>query len=310
MCAAVLAGCASGGDAAQALNPDPPSKMYADADALMTKGKFDLAAKKFEEVDREHPYSPEARRAIVMAAYAYYKDGKLPEAIASAERYTTLHPGTKEAPFAHFIIASAYFDQMGHPDRDQESTRKALAELKTLKTRYPDSQYAQNADNRIRICQDTLAAQEMNVGRYYMQHNNPVAAINRFKTVVTDYQTTAHVEEALYRLTAAYMALGIVPEAQSAAAVLGHNFPNSIWYKETYALLQKQGLQPTTSSGSWLANIFSSSPKVQPAAAQPAAPKQPEPAPAAVPPTPEQKKPDPWTPVGPPPPSTLGGPQS
>jgi len=163
-CVAALAGCASSGDAAKALNPDPPSKMYADADALMTKGKFDEAAKKFEDVDREHPYSPEARRAIVMAAYAYYKDGKLPEAIASAERYTTLHPGTKEAPFAHFIIASAYFDQMGQPDRDQESTRKALAELKTLKTRYPDSQYAQNADNRIRICQDTLAAQEMNVG--------------------------------------------------------------------------------------------------------------------------------------------------
>jgi outer membrane protein assembly factor BamD len=311
LCAAALAGCASSGDAAKALNPDPPSKMYADADAFMTKGKFDEAAKKFEEVDREHPYSPEARRAIVMAAYAYYKDGKLPEAIASAERYTTLHPGTKEAPFAHFIIASAYFDQMGQPDRDQEATRKALAELKTLKTRYPDSQYAQNADNRIRICQDTLAAQEMNVGRYYLQHNNPVAAINRFKTVVTDYQTTAHVEEALYRLTAAYMSLGIVPEAQNAAAVLGHNFPNSSWYKESYALLQKQGLEPTTSSGSWLANIFSSSPKkVQPAAAQTPAPQQPEPAPAAVPPTPEQKKPDPWSPVGPAPPSTLGGPQS
>jgi len=304
-CVAALAGCASTGDAAKALNPDPPSKMYADADAFMTKGKFEDAAKKFEDVDREHPYSPEARRAIVMAAYAYYKDGKLPEAIASAERYTTLHPGTKEAPFAHYIIASAYFDQMGQPDRDQEATRKALAELKTLKTRYPDSRYAQNADNRIRLCQDTLAAQEMNVGRYYMQHNNPVAAINRFKTVVTDYQTTAHVEEALYRLTAAYMALGIASEAQNAAAVLGHNFPNSSWYKESYALLQKQGLQPNATSGSWFSSIFSSTPKVQPAAT-PAAPKQPEP-PAA---SPAPAKPDPWAPVGPAPPSTLGGPEA
>lgn len=305
-CVAALAGCASTGDAAKALNPDPPSKMFADADALMTKGKFDEAAKKFEDVDREHPYSPEARRAIVMAAYAYYKDGKLPEAIASAERYTTLHPGTKEAPLAHYIIASSYFDQMGQADRDQESTRKALAELKTLKTRYPDSQYAQQADNRIRLCQDTLAAQEMNVGRYYMQHNNPVAAINRFKTVVTDYQTTAHVEEALYRLTASYMALGIASEAQNAAAVLGHNFPNSSWYKESYALLQKEGLQPNASSSSWLANIFSSAPKVQPAAAPATPPKQPE-APATPP---AQKGPDPWAPVGPPPPSTLGGPLS
>ena len=146
----------------------------------------------------------------------------------------------------------------------------------------------------------------MNVGRYYMQHNNPVAAINRFKTVVTDYQTTAHVEEALYRLTASYMALGIASEAQNAAAVLGHNFPNSSWYKESYALLQKEGLQPNASSSSWLANIFSSAPKVQPAAAPATPPKQPE-APATPP---AQKGPDPWAPVGPPPPSTLGGPLS
>jgi outer membrane protein assembly factor BamD len=153
---------------------------------------------------------------------------------------------------------------------------------------------------------DTLAAQEMNVGRYYMQHNNPVAAINRFKTVVTDYQTTAHVEEALYRLTAAYMSLGIASEAQNAAAVLGHNFPNSSWYKESYALLQKEGLQPNATSSSWFASIFGSSPKkVQPAATQPppAAP------PVAAPPA-QQKGPDPWTPVGPAPPSTLGGPEA
>jgi outer membrane protein assembly factor BamD len=195
---------------------------------------------------------------------------------------------------------------MGQADRDQESTRKALAELRTLKTRYPDSEYARNADNRIRLCMDTLAAQEMNVGRYYMQHNNPVAAINRFKTVVTDYQTTAHVEEALYRLTAAYMSLGIASEAQNAAAVLGHNFPNSSWYKESYALLQKEGLQPNATSSSWFASIFGSSPKkVQPAATQPppAAP------PVAAPPA-QQKGPDPWTPVGPAPPSTLGGPEA
>jgi outer membrane protein assembly factor BamD len=226
--AGLLAACASN-DAVRALNPDPPSKMFADADALQAKGNFEDAAKKFEDVDREHPYSPEARRAIVMAAYAYYKAGKLPEAIASAERYTTMHPGTKEAPLAHHIIAQAYFDQMKLPDRDQDATRKALAQLKTLKTRYPDSTYAQKADNQIRLCEDTLAAQEMNVGRYYMDKGNQIAAINRFKTVVTEYQTTAHVEEALYRLTAAYLSLGIAPEAQNAAAVLGHNFPNSSW---------------------------------------------------------------------------------
>ena len=135
-----------------------------------------------------------------MAAYAYYKGGKLPEAIASAERYTAIHPGTKDAALAHFIIASAHFDEIRGPNRDQSETRKALAQLKVLRSRFGDSPYAKDADNRIRIAEDTLAANEMEVGRYYQQRNNYVAAINRFKTVVTDYQTTAHVEEALYRL--------------------------------------------------------------------------------------------------------------
>jgi len=298
---ALVAGCASSGDAARMLNPDSPSKMFADADALQSKGKFEDAAKKFEDVDREHPYSPEARRSIVMAAYAYYKAGKLPEAIAAAERYTTMHPGTKEAPLAHHIIAQAYFEQMKQPNRDQDATRKALAQLKTLKTRYPDSTYAQRADNQIRLCEDTLAAQEMEVGRYYLKSGNHVAAINRFKTVVTEYQTTAHVEEALYRLTASYLSLGITPEAQNAAAVLGYNFPNSSWYKDSYALLQKQGLMPQVSQGSWMTDVLKTphgAPAAPPAAPAPTAP------PPAVSTTPD------WgTTTNPPPPSTLGGPR-
>lgn len=257
-----LAGCSSSSDLSQALNPDPPGKMFADADALMTAGKYDEAAKKFEDLDRDHPYAPEARRAIVMSAYAYYKGGKAPEAIASAQRYTTMHPGTKEAALAHHIIASSYFDQIGTANRDQGSTRKALAELKILKTRYPDSPYAADADNRIRVAEDTLAAAEMEVGRYYLKKSNYVAAINRFKTVVTEYQTTAHVEEALLRLTEAYLALGIKQEAQNAAAVLGHNFPNSRWYKEAYALLQADGLAPHEDGGSWIAKAWKSFPKL------------------------------------------------
>lgn len=259
---AMLAGCASSsGDLTKALNPDPPAKMFADADGFMSKGKFDDAAQKFEELDREHPYAPEARRAIVMAAYAYYRGGKGPEAIASAERYVALHPGTKEAPLAHHIIASAYFDEMKGPNRDQGSTRKALEQLKTLKTRYPDSEYARDADNRIRVAEDNLAASEMEVGRYYLQRKNYVAAINRFKTVVTDYQTTAHVEEALMRLTESYMSLGITKEAQNAAAVLGHNFPDSKWYKDAYALLKTDGLEPRESGGSWISKAWNSVPK-------------------------------------------------
>jgi outer membrane protein assembly factor BamD len=298
---ALLAGCASAGDAARALNPDPPSKMFADADAMMAKGKFEDAAKKFEDVDREHPYSPEARRAIVMAAFAYFKGGKLPEAIASAERYTTMHPGTKEAPLAHHIIAQSYFEQMNQPNRDQDATRKALAQLKILKTRYPDSTYAQKADNKIRLCEDTLAAQEMEVGRYYLDKNNHIAAINRFKTVVTDYQTTAHVEEALYRLTAAYLALGIAPEAQNAAAVLGYNFPNSQWYKDSYALLKKQGLTPEHTPGSWMTDVLK-------APAKPVPPPPTAQQPAAPPPAASWPAPTTTPAKGPPPPLSLGGP--
>lgn len=258
----MLNGCASSNDLQAALNPDPPAKMYADADRLLGKGKYEAAARKFEDLDRDHPYAPEARRAIVMSAYAYYKAGKLPEAIASAERYATMHPGTKEAAFAHHIIASAYFDEMGQPNRDQSSTRKALAELKKLKARYPESEYAQKADNRIRLAEDTLAASEMEVGRYYQKNRNYVAAINRFKTVASEYQTTRHVEEALHRLVESYMSLGIKHEAQTAAAVLGHNFPNSRWYKDSYALLQSDGLSPQEDAGSWLSKAWKAVPKL------------------------------------------------
>jgi outer membrane protein assembly factor BamD len=257
-----LGACASSSDVSSIINPDSPEKMYAEADALMTKGKFEDAAKKFEDLDRAHPYSPEARRSIVLAAYAYYKAGKGPEAIAAAERYTVMHPGTKDAPLAHHIIASAYMDEIRGPNRDQQATRKALAELKTLKTRYPDSSYAKDADNRIRICEDNLAAAEMEVGRYYLKQNNYAAAINRFKTVVTEYQTTAHVEEALMRLTEAYMRLGVKNEAQTAAAVLGHNFPQSKWYKDAYVLLQSDGLAPRDDGESWISKTWKAIPKM------------------------------------------------
>ncbi|HVX36018.1 MAG TPA: outer membrane protein assembly factor BamD [Hyphomicrobium sp.] len=259
----VLAGCSNGPKLDTAdLNPDPPSKMFSDADAMMSKGKFDDAATKFEAVDRDHPYSPEARKSIVMAAYAYYRAGKEAEAIATAERYVTLHPGTKEAPLAHHIIAQSYFDQMNKADRDQTAARKALEQLKILKARYPDSEYAKDADNKIRICLDNLAAQEMDVGRYYLDRHNYVGAINRFKTVVSDYQTTAHVEEALARLVECYMALGITKEAQNAAAILGHNYPDSRWYKDSYALLESGGLAPRDDSESWLSKTWNAVPKL------------------------------------------------
>jgi outer membrane protein assembly factor BamD len=283
MIGGLLAGCASSNDVTKALNPDPPGKMYAEADAMLSKGYYEDAAKRFEELDRDHPYAAESRRAMVMAAFAYLKAGKHPEAIASARRYTTLHPGTKDAALAHHVIASAYFADIKDPAHDQTASRRALAELKIIATRYPDSPYAKQAENRIRIAEDSIAASEMNVGRYYLKQGQFVAAINRFKTVVGEYQTTQHVEEALHRLVEANVALGIIPEAQSAAAVLGYNYPSSKWYQSSYALLQKQGVKPQESQGSWISRQWKTiAPGSAPAARpQPAA--QPEPAPASAP---------------------------
>ena len=222
----------------------------------MGEGSYSAAAKQFEAVDREHPYSPYARRAMLMAAYSHYKAESYNEAIATAQRYLTLHPGTKETALAHHLIAMSYYDRIEDPRNDQTRTRKALVELKKIRQRYPDTKYAREAENRINTAMDILAGAEMNVGRYYLKRQNYVAAINRFKTVVKDYQTTPHVEEALMRLVESYMALGVVNEAQSAAAVLGHNYPDSKWYKDSYDLLRSGGLEPREDSGSWVSRTW------------------------------------------------------
>ncbi|MEN2494853.1 MAG: Outer membrane protein assembly factor BamD [Hyphomicrobiaceae bacterium hypho_1] len=252
----LLSGCALTTDTKNIIHPDPPSKMYATADKYLTKGQFETAAQKFEELDRDHPYSTEARRAIVMAAYAYFRAGKFSEAIATARRYTTVHPGTKNAAFAHHIIASSYFEEINGPKNDQTNTRKALEELEILKSRYPNSKYAIQSDNRIRIARDNLAANEMEVGRYYLNKRRYTAAINRFKVVVRSYQDTKHIEEALMRLTEVYLAIGIRNEAQNATAILGYNFPNSRWYKDAYDLLKSDGLSPRQDTDSWLSHAW------------------------------------------------------
>jgi outer membrane protein assembly factor BamD len=253
----LLAGCGSlWGKKEIAENNDPPDIIYGKADKMINKGDFEEAAKEYEEVDINHPYSQEARRAIVMAAYAYYKAGKYDEAVSAADRYLTLHPGTAESDLAQNIIGMSYYVQVLDPKRDQTYARKALNAYDQLLQRYPNSRYAAEAQNRVRILRDLLAASEMTVGRYYLRHNNYLAAINRFRVVVTDYQTTEQVEEALLRLTEAYMALGIVNEAETAAAVLGHNFPDSKWYGHAYSLLQKYGAQPQEHEGSWITQTW------------------------------------------------------
>ena len=256
--ASLLAGCGSwwGGKKEIVENNDPPDVIYGKAETMINKGSFEEAAKQYEEVDIDHPYSQEARKAIVMAAFAYYKAGKYDEAISAADRYLTLHPGTAESDLAQNIIAMSYYVQILDPKRDQTTARKALNAYEQLLQRYPNSRYAAEAENRVRILRDLLAASEMTVGRYYLRHNNYLAAINRFRVVVSDYQTTEQVEEALMRLTEAYMALGIVNEAETAAAVLGHNFPDSKWYNHAYTLLQQNGAQPREHEGSWITQTW------------------------------------------------------
>jgi outer membrane protein assembly factor BamD len=255
--ASLLCGCGSlWGKKEITENTDPPDVIYGKADTLIHKGSYEDAAKEYEEVDINHPYSQEARKAIVMAAYAYYKAGKYDDAVSAADRYLTLHPGTQESDLAQNIIGMAYYDQVLDPKRDQTNAKKALDAYNTLLQRYPNSRYAADATNRVRILRDLLAASEMTVGRYYLRHNNYLAAINRFRTVVSDYQTTEQVEEALMRLTEAYMALGIVNEAETAAAVLGHNFPDSKWYSHAYSLLGQNGAQPQEHEGSWITQTW------------------------------------------------------
>ena len=259
--AACIAGCSSmgslfGNSDAGTLDTRPPDVMYKDAEEKLANGSSTKAAEIFERIDQLYPYSEESKRATLMAAVAYQKAGKGAEAVAAARRYLQLHPGTKDAAQAQQIIAGSYFDRVSSPSRDQGETKKAIAELETLMRRYPNSEYTEESKRRIKLARDTLAASEMNVGRYWQKKGNYLAAVNRFKTVVSDYQQTAHVEEALMRLTECYMALGIVNEAQTAAAVLGHNFPESQWYKDAYALLQSGGTAPREDSGSWISQSW------------------------------------------------------
>jgi len=224
--------------------------------ALNVKKNPKDAAKKFEEVDRQHPYSEWARKSLIMSAYAYYKAGDYDECVGAAKRYITLHPGSPDAAYAQFLIGSSYYDEIPDVTRDQTRTEKALGALDEVIRKYPTSQYAESARQKIQVARDQLAGKEMQIGRYYLERRDYTGAINRFKVVITKYQTTRHVEEALERLTEAYMALGIVNEAQTAAAVLGHNFPDSPWYKHAYTLVKSGGVEPHENKGSWISKAF------------------------------------------------------
>ena len=240
------------------LVPDTPAdKLYNEGLFLLNnKQDYKEAAKKFDEVDRQNPYSDWARKALLMSAYANYQAKEYTDCISSAQRYVTLHPGSPDAAYAQYLIGSSYYDQILDVTRDQARADKAISALEEVARKYPDSEYATAAKKKIDMARDQLAGKEMEIGRFYMDKRDFIGAINRFKVVVTQYQTTRHVEEALERLTEAYLSLGILDEAQTAAAVLGHNFPDSPWYKDAYQLVKNAGGEPNENKESWMSKAF------------------------------------------------------
>lgn len=251
---ALLGGCSS--DAELPYEERPVEQIYNKAMDYMVDEDYAKAANEFEEVERQHPYSTWARRATLMAAYADYKYNNYDAAILTAQRYISLHPGSKDVPYAYYLVALCYYEQISDVGRDQQMTENALAALTVLVVRFPQSEYARDARLKLDLTRDHLAGKEMEIGRYYLKRHEYIAAINRFRVVIEKYQTTTHVPEALHRLVEAYLSLGIKPEAQTAAAILGYNYPGSDWYQDSYALLAGQGLKPEEDKGSWISKAW------------------------------------------------------
>lgn len=237
--AAGVSGCSylSSSDDSEIVDDRPPNEIFADAQAQLDGGEPVKAAKTFNEVERLYPFSQLAKRAVIMSAYSSYKGRDYASARASAQRYLDLYPSDVDAPYAQYLIGLTYYDNIVDVGRDQGMTQDALRALTEVVRRYPSSDYAREAKLKIDLTKDHLAAKEMSVGRYYLKRGHYTAAVNRFKTVIDKYQTTSQVPEAMHRLVEAYLALGLEEEARSVAAVLGHNFPGSDWYADSYALL-------------------------------------------------------------------------
>ncbi len=258
--AVAVAGCASftnktkpNDDFAEA---DPPDLLYNQGLAYLSAGDTTKAGEKFKKIDEEHPYSEYARRSMIMTAYLSFRRGQYPETINAARRYVTLFPASEDAAYAQYMIGESYFRQIPDVTRDQKSAAQAIQAMNQVIVKYPDSEYAIDARKKIQIAQDQIAGKEVQIGRYYQERREFLASINRFRVVVEKYQSTRHVEEALHRLTECYLALGIVQEAQTSAAVLGHNFPDSSWYQDSYNLLNKGGVEPKENRGSWISRAF------------------------------------------------------
>tara|TARA_B100000676_G_C18077499_1_gene848686 strand:- start:1126 stop:1962 length:837 start_codon:yes stop_codon:yes gene_type:complete len=230
--------------------------LYNNALDNLEAGWHQNAAKLFDELERQHPYSAWAIKAQLMAAYSYYQQGAYDETIIALDRYIELHPGHRDVAYAYYLKGLSYYQQISDVGRDQKMTELALATLRDIVKRFPDSPFARDARIKLELTRDHLAGKEMEIGRYYMQRREYLAAINRFKYVIEKFQTTSHVPEALHRVTESYLALGITDEAQMATAVLGYNYPGSSWYQDSYALLEQNSLKPQQKKSSWLSWLW------------------------------------------------------
>ncbi len=235
----------------------PAASLYQGALDDMDRQYYATAIKKLEKLERQHPRDALSEKGKLMQVYANYRSGQFSEAILAADRFLAIYPSSKEVPYVLWLKATAYFAQIKDITRDQQLSRDAIDTYTLLISNYPKSEHATDAKAKLLIAYDQLAGKEMSVGRYYLGNGQYTAAINRFREVVETWQTSTHIEEALYRLTEGYLLLGLTTEAMSAAAVLGHNYPSSEWYTRAFDLLGKQGLAPSLNSGSWLAGIRS-----------------------------------------------------
>jgi outer membrane protein assembly factor BamD len=263
--AAALSGCSTlddlfGGKKADDQNATyverPVSQIYNDAWKAIDGGNWTDAAKQFAEVERQHPYSIWARRAMLMSAYSYYQANKYTDAISTADQYIQLHPGSREVAYAFYLKAISLYEQIVDIGRDQSKTSAALVALQDVVQRFPDTDYARDCTLKIDLTLDHLAGKEMEIGRYYLRKGDYIGAITRFRTVVEQYQKTSQIAEALERLTEAYYALGVYDEAKTAAAVLGANYPGSLWYQDSYNLLTEHNMKPEIDKGSWISKAF------------------------------------------------------
>ncbi|MBM3572785.1 MAG: outer membrane protein assembly factor BamD [Alphaproteobacteria bacterium] len=241
--ALALWGCSSSNDLPYVERP--VEDIYNEAVDTISERRYFKASQLFEEVERQHPYSAWATKAQLMAAYAHYQNNNYDQALIAVNRFIELHPSNRDVGYAYYLKALCYYERITDVGRDQKMTDDALNALQEVVRRFPESRYARDARLKIDLTRDHLAGKEMEIGRFYLRRGQYLAAINRFRRVVEEFQTTSHVPEALHRLTEAYLALGVRDEAVAAAAVLGHNYPGSDWYQDSYAMLGGPSGLPT-----------------------------------------------------------------